>query len=50
MIRNRIKCHRRVRAGDLIPHELNFRGHGAAQRQALHALYRDIGFAQLARL
>ena len=45
MIRNRIKC-RRVRAGDLIPHELNFRGHGAAQRQALNALYRDIGFAR----
>jgi hypothetical protein len=46
MIRNRIKCHRRVRAGDLIPHELNFRGHGEAQRQALTALYRDIGFAR----
>lgn len=46
MIRNRIKCHRRIRAGDLIPHELNFRGHGEAQRQALTALYRDIGFAR----
>ncbi len=46
MIRNRIKCHRRVRAGDLIPHELNFRSHGSAQRQALTALYRDIGFAR----
>ena len=23
-IRNRIKSHRRVRAGDLVPHELNF--------------------------
>src|SRR5271154_5937398 len=46
MIRNCIKCHRRVRAGDLIPHELNFRGHGEAQRQALGALYRDIGFAR----
>ena len=46
MIRNRIKCHRRVRAADLIPHELNFRGHGEAQRQGMAALYRDIGFAR----
>jgi hypothetical protein len=46
MIRNRIKCHRRVRAADLIPHELNFRGHGQAQREALCARHRDIGFAR----
>jgi len=46
MIRNRIKAHRRVRAGDLIPHELNFRGHPEHQRQALSALYQDIGFAR----
>ena len=46
MIRNRIKSHRRVRAGDLIPHERNFRGHPDEQRQALAALYRDIGFAR----
>jgi hypothetical protein len=44
--RNRIKSHRRVRAGDLIPHELNFRLHPESQRAALDALYRDIGFAR----
>jgi hypothetical protein len=27
MIRNRIKAHRKVRAGDLVPHEWNFRLH-----------------------
>jgi adenosyl cobinamide kinase/adenosyl cobinamide phosphate guanylyltransferase len=26
-MRNRIKAHRRVRAGDWVPHELNFRTH-----------------------
>ena len=46
MIRNRIKSHRRVRAGDLIPHELNYRAHPEQQRQILGALYRDIGFAR----
>jgi hypothetical protein len=45
-IRNRIKAHRRVRAGDLVPHELNFRSHGEVQRNALQALYRDVGFAR----
>ena len=45
-IRNRIKTHRRVRAGDLIPHELNFRVHPESQRAALDALYRKIGFAR----
>ena len=44
--RNRIKSHRRVLAGDLIPHELNFRVHTESQRAALDALYRDIGFAR----
>jgi len=34
-IRNRIRGHRRVRAGDLLPHELNYRLHPEAQRQAL---------------
>jgi hypothetical protein len=38
-IRNRIKGHRRVRAGDLVPHELNFRLHPENQRAALQALY-----------
>jgi hypothetical protein len=45
-IRNRIKEHRRVRAGDLIPHELNFRNHPQPQRAALEALYQEIGFAR----
>jgi hypothetical protein len=45
-IRNRIKSHVRVRAGDLLPHELNPRLHGAAQRAALAALYAEIGFAR----
>ena len=44
--RNRIKRHARVRAGDLVPHELNPRVHGAAQRAALAALYVEIGFAR----
>src|SRR5467141_265020 len=45
-IRNRIKCHRRVRAGDLTPHELNFRLHPDVQRAALQALYAEVGFAR----
>lgn len=45
-IRNRIKEHRRVRAGDLVPHELNFRSHPELQRAALESLYHDIGFAR----
>jgi hypothetical protein len=45
-IRTRIKGHRRVRAGDLIPHELNFRLHPEQQRAALQALYQEIGFAR----
>jgi hypothetical protein len=44
--RHRIKRHRRVRAGDLVPHELNPRRHSAAQRAALAALYEEIGFAR----
>jgi hypothetical protein len=46
MIRNRIKTHRRVRAGDLVPHEFNFRTHPDGQRAALAALYDEIGFAR----
>ena len=46
MIRNRIKAHRRVRAGDLLPHEWNFRLHPELQRTALRALYEEIGFAR----
>jgi hypothetical protein len=45
-IRNRIKGHRRVRAGELVPHEWNFRLHPALQRAALQALYREVGFAR----
>src|SRR5436305_10178077 len=45
-IRNRIKGHRRVRAGDLVPHELNFRLHPDVQRAALRALYAEVGFAR----
>lgn len=45
-IRNRIKAHVRVKAGDLVPHELNPRRHPEAQRAALAALYEEIGFAR----
>ena len=45
-VRNRIKAHVRMRAGDLVPHELNPRTHGEAQRAALAALYAEIGFAR----
>jgi hypothetical protein len=44
--RNRIKGHRRVRAGDLVPHELNPRLHSETQRAALAALYEEVGFAR----
>src|SRR5205807_6379025 len=40
------KGHRRVRAGDLVPHELNFRLHPDVQRAALEALYAEIGVAR----
>jgi hypothetical protein len=45
-IRNRIKGHRRVRAGDLVPHEWNYRLHPEMQRAALQALYQEVGFAR----
>ncbi|HEY7425361.1 MAG TPA: hypothetical protein VH682_14105 [Gemmataceae bacterium] len=45
-VRNRIKSHVRVRAGDLVPHELNPRLHSEAQRATLAALYAEIGFAR----
>jgi hypothetical protein len=44
--RNRIKGHRRVRAGDLVPHEFNYRLHGVIQREALEVLYKEVGFAR----
>jgi hypothetical protein len=45
-IRNRIKHHRRVRAGELLPHELNPRIHSDIQRETLAALYEEVGFAR----
>lgn len=45
-LRNRIVRHVRVRAGDLVPHELNPRLHSDAQRTALANLYDEIGFAR----
>jgi hypothetical protein len=45
-IRNRIKSHRRVRAGDLVPHEWNFRLHPEHQQAALKAVYAEVGFAR----
>src|SRR5262249_36362890 len=44
--RNRIKAHVRLKARDLVPHELNPRDHPDAQRDALQALYDEIGFAR----
>jgi hypothetical protein len=45
-IRNRIKAHVRVKAGSLVPHELNPRRHPDAQRELLVSLYEEIGFAR----
>jgi hypothetical protein len=45
-VRNRIKAHVRIRAGDLVPHDLNARVHSEAQRQALAAIYGEVGFAR----
>ena len=45
-IRNRIVARRRVRAGDLVPHEYNWRLHPAGQQSALRALYAEVGFAR----
>jgi hypothetical protein len=45
-IRNRIKRHVRMKAADLVPHELNPRLHTDAQREALQALYAEVGFAR----
>lgn len=45
-MRNRIIRHVRVRAGDLVPHEMNPRVHSDAQRRALRMLYDEIGFAR----
>src|SRR5580704_14855260 len=44
--RNRIKRHVTLRAGDLVPHELNPPIHPESQRSALLGLYEEIGFAR----
>ena len=46
MIRNRIKTHRKIRAGDLVPHEWNFRAHPEHQKAALAGIYEEVGFAR----
>ena len=45
-IKNRIKAHVRVKAKELVPHELNPRVHTEDQREALAALYQEVGFAR----
>jgi len=45
-IQSRIIGHRKVKASELVPHELNPRVHSSEQRQALKALYEKIGFAR----
>jgi ParB-like chromosome segregation protein Spo0J len=45
-IRNRIVEHVLVRAGDLVPHPLNYRRHSPRQRKALAASYQEVGFAR----
>jgi hypothetical protein len=44
--RNRIKGHRKVRAGDLVPHEWNYRTHPEDQKAVLAGIYREVGFAR----
>jgi hypothetical protein len=44
--RNRIKAHRKVRAGELVTHEWNFRLHPEVQRAALASIYAEVGFAR----
>jgi hypothetical protein len=44
-IRDRIKEFRRVRAGDLVPNEKNWRTHPQGQRDALQGILTDIGVA-----
>jgi len=45
-IRNRIVEHVQIRAGDLLPHPLNYRRHPDEQRAALAASYEEVGFAR----
>jgi hypothetical protein len=46
ILRNRIIDHITVRAGDLVPHPLNFRRHPQHQREALAASLEEVGFAR----
>jgi hypothetical protein len=46
LIRNRIVAHVLVRAGDLVPHPLQFRLHPDTQRDMLAASLREVGFAR----
>jgi hypothetical protein len=39
-IGSRIEAHRRVRTGDLLVHELNFRLHPEFQRSAMQAIFK----------
>lgn len=45
-LKNRIIAHRRLKASELVPHHLNPRTHGDAQRSALRALLEEIGLAR----
>jgi ParB-like chromosome segregation protein Spo0J len=45
-IRNRIVAHVTIRAGDLVPHPLQFRLHPDAQRDTLAASLQEVGFAR----
>jgi hypothetical protein len=45
-IRNRIVEHVQMKAGDLVPHPLNYRRHPEEQRVALAASYEEVGFAR----
>lgn len=44
-IRDRVKGLRRVRAGSLRPHPLNWRGHPTRQRTAMRGMLDEVGFA-----
>lgn len=45
-LRNRIKGHRKIRAGDIQLNEGNFREHTDEQRQSLREIYDAVGFAR----
>src|SRR2546423_665414 len=45
-MRNRIIDHIQIRAGDLVPHPLNYRRHPQEQRQALVDSLEEIGLAR----